>query len=716
MWGMWGRLRVRPRQANYRKIGSLARRRSLIRKTRDATNALVGADHVALLLGADEAHGSGAVFMTWKRRFLLSLCALCVGLLTQLSPSLADKRVALVIGNANYKNTPALANPANDASDVAQALKAIGFEVTLAIDVDKRQMDQALAQFARASTKADASLFYYAGHGMQYQGRNYIMPADASLEDEISLRYELTSIEEVKAALERSNGVRIMVLDACRNNPLAQRLVRSITVNTRDIPNVQGYARPEKTQGMVVIYATQADDVANDGVGRNSPFSTAFLKEIKEPGLEIGTMFRRIGEDVYQATNGRQSPELSISMVPEYYLNQAETDQAIWARIRVSADADTIREFLNRYPNSFYAPDAKARLDLLDQAAREKTAAQQLEKQKQDAAAAEAARLKQDQADRERIAAAAQAREQELAAKLAAAEAERQRMAAELAEKTKAQSDVDQRQQSERAKADEERLQHEAALRAEIEQRKAASSQLEKDRLLQEALAKDREKQIADEKAAAERDRIAKENADRELQAQQERALALKAEVARLEQDAAQAKANAAAEAQKAADAQKAASAAEKTAALTPPSQPASREAFSPEQAALVAPIQTELQRLGCYFGNEDWNSAAMKRGVARFAQYAKLAAAPDAPSASLLDDLKARRDRVCPSECSLRETEVGGRCVAKTCGRGEILSRTGACVAKPAAPREAVANAAPKAREISKGRCFSFNGNQYCE
>jgi uncharacterized caspase-like protein len=109
--------------------------------------------------------------MKRKRSFFVLLGAICIGLLTQLSPSLADKRVALVIGNAKYKNTPALANPANDASDVAEALKAIGFEVTLAIDVDKRQMDQALAQFARASTKADASLFYYAGHGMQYQGR-----------------------------------------------------------------------------------------------------------------------------------------------------------------------------------------------------------------------------------------------------------------------------------------------------------------------------------------------------------------------------------------------------------------------------------------------------------------------------------------------------------------------------------------------------------------
>jgi hypothetical protein len=111
---------------------------------------------------------------------------------------------------------------------------------------------------------------------------------------------------------------------------------------------------------MIVVYATQADEVARDGGGHNSPFTAAFLKEIQEPGLEVGTMFRRIGADVYAATNGSQSPELSISMVPEYYLNQSETDQTIWARIRTRADVATLREFLDRYPNSFYAPDARA--------------------------------------------------------------------------------------------------------------------------------------------------------------------------------------------------------------------------------------------------------------------------------------------------------------------------------------------------------------------
>lgn len=653
-----------------------------------------------------------------SRTLLIFLCAFIAASLAQLAPSMADKRVALVIGNSNYKHTPALANPANDATDVAQALTAIGFDVTLKLDVEKRQMDQVVAQFARAATSADAALFYYAGHGMQFQGRNFLMPVDAELQDEISLRYEMTGIDDIKAALERSQGVKIMVLNSCRNNPLAEKLVRSITVSTRDIPQVQGYARPDKTRGMIIVYATQADDVANDGLGRNSPFSAAFLKEIREPGLEVGVMFRRIGGDVYQATNGRQSPELSISMVPEYYLNQAETDQSIWARIRVNADAATIQEFLQRYPNSFYAPDARARLDLLEREAREKAEAE-AEAQRRQGSAAETARLKEEQAARERAAAEARAHEQDLAAKLAAAEAERQKLAVELAQRESAQAAAEARSRAQLDQAEKEREQREASLRAEIEKEKATASQLEKDRLLRDALDKDRAKQAADDQVADERNRVSKQDAERALQAEADRAQALKADIAQLEQQAAQAKALALAEAQKAEDAKKAASAAEasKAASATPGAASAAASELSADQLALVTPIRSELRRVGCFNGGEgNWSSTEMRLGVARYARYAKLAAPPEAPDAALLDGLKGQHERVCPPECSAREVVADGRCVAKACARGEILARNGACVARPAAPRVAAAREAVKAPAAAKGHCFSFNGNQYCE
>lgn len=601
-------------------------------------------------------------FMKRHRYLIFLLLAGCLGLSAQCAPAFADKRVALVIGNSKYSNTPALENPVNDATDVSQALSSIGFKVTLKLDASKRDMDQAIAQFARDATSADAAMFYYAGHGMQFQGQNYVMPVDAELKDEISLRYEMTAMDDVKAALQRSPGVKIMVLDSCRNNPLAAKLVRSISANTRDVPNVQGYARPEKTRGMIIVYATQADDVARDGSGRNSPFSAAFLKEVKEPGLEIGTMFRRIGGDVYQATDGLQSPELSISLVPEYYLNQTETDQVIWARIRTGADAETIRQFLDRYPSSFYAPDAKARLELLEGAERERAQKQNVQIS-QEAAATNAARLKAEQAEKERIAKEAQLQEQALTDKLAAAEAERQKLASELA----------------------------------LRETEQASRQ----------------------QAATASEKAVQETADRTLQAAADRAAALKAEIAQLELQAAQAKADAATEAQKAAEAKKAASAADTKVALAAPGVSAT-SALTPEQMALVVPIQLELVRVGCYGAVGDWASTDMQRTVAKYARYAKLVAPPDAPSDALLNSLKQQRERVCPSECSPREVEAGGRCVAKSCGANEYLAKNGACIQRPPiAPRVATVREPapkPKAPSAGAGHCFNFNGNQYCE
>src|SRR5438128_2465558 len=158
--------------------------------------------------------------------------------------ALADRRVALVVGNAQYNNTGlVLPNPKNDAEDVAAVLRTLGFEVVLATNADKQALDNALQQFARRVIDADSALFYYAGHAMQYQGRNYLMPTDAELEDDISLRYQMVALDDVRAALDRATGVRIMILDACRNNPLVDRLVRSMASQSRAIGNVRGLAR-----------------------------------------------------------------------------------------------------------------------------------------------------------------------------------------------------------------------------------------------------------------------------------------------------------------------------------------------------------------------------------------------------------------------------------------------------------------------------------------
>src|SRR5215510_11543579 len=155
----------------------------------------------------------------------IHLTALLCGLALMLacSQARAEKRVALIIGNAAYQNTPALSNPVNDAEDVAAALRRVGFTVILESNLSKRGMERAVAQFARDARDADAALFYYAGHGLQHRGLNYLMPTDAKLEDEFSLNYDLARVEDVLRSLTQARVSTILIPDACRSNPLAVR-------------------------------------------------------------------------------------------------------------------------------------------------------------------------------------------------------------------------------------------------------------------------------------------------------------------------------------------------------------------------------------------------------------------------------------------------------------------------------------------------------------
>jgi hypothetical protein len=313
---------------------------------------------------------------------VLALLGVCSVALSN-AYAVPERRVALVIGNSEYKNSSlSLTNPKNDATAIAAVLKSLEFEVQLVTDIGKRDMDGVLERFARLSVNADSALFYYAGHAIQHNGKNYLMPVDAELEDEFSVRYNLVSIDDVRSALDRVSGVRIMILDACRNNPIADRLNRVAGSadrldrvagdgQTRGLVSTRGLARIDKTQGMVVAYATAADDVALDGNNAvNSPFTAALIREMQEPGLEIGTLFRRVARDVNDATNGRQRPETSISLLSEYYLNQS--DRKIWEEMRETADIPQILEFLRRYPNSISSLDAKYRLDVLERAKRDR--------------------------------------------------------------------------------------------------------------------------------------------------------------------------------------------------------------------------------------------------------------------------------------------------------------------------------------------------------
>jgi tetratricopeptide (TPR) repeat protein len=227
-------------------------------------------------------------------------------------------RVALVIGNANYVGRLALRNPSNDANDVAAALTRVGFKVLLRTDLIKPALDQAFADFAHEAVDADAAVFYYSGHAMELGGRNFLMPVDVQkLADEEEVPYKMARVEDALQDIRRAKGVKIFVLDACRDNPLAADL----KLRSRSGGLTRGLARIANADGILVAYATQAGEVAADGEGRNSPFTSAFLANVEKPGVEVVQLFRTVANDVSKTTGGSQVPEISISgSLPEFYM------------------------------------------------------------------------------------------------------------------------------------------------------------------------------------------------------------------------------------------------------------------------------------------------------------------------------------------------------------------------------------------------------------
>jgi uncharacterized caspase-like protein len=247
-----------------------------------------------------------------------------------LAPALAERRVALVIGNSDYLDVPVLENPRNDAEDVATALKRLGFDTTLSLDADRGAMQAAIDDFSAKVEGADVALFYYAGHAMQHQGVNYLMPIDANLTSAAGLR-RMTRLNDIVSDVKRAKALRIMVIDACRDNPLTDKLDGGTQVagasRSAGLAKIsrtmarKSLAAPEPVSqgGDIIVYAAEAGRTAADGTGRNSPFSGAFVKYVETEGQEVVALMRRITTSVQDETRGAQRPELSIAVPFEFY-------------------------------------------------------------------------------------------------------------------------------------------------------------------------------------------------------------------------------------------------------------------------------------------------------------------------------------------------------------------------------------------------------------
>lgn len=290
----------------------------------------------------------------------LAVLALLTGLVS--GPVSAQERLALVIGNSNYSAIAPLKNPTADAQLIGGTLASVGFDVDVLTDANQTDIKQAIVRFGRdlrAAGPETVGLFYFAGHGIQVSGRNYLIPVDGDFRDEADLDVFAVEAEWVLRQMESvGNATNIVVLDACRNNPFA----RSFRSSTR------GLARMDAPTGSFVAYATAPGDVALDGEGTNSPYSRALAAAITTPGLPIEQVFKAVRVDVLTETKGLQTPWDSSSLIREFYFlpseptlsanSSAAADEQLWERVRKSGDPQKLNAFLALYPRSKFREEA----------------------------------------------------------------------------------------------------------------------------------------------------------------------------------------------------------------------------------------------------------------------------------------------------------------------------------------------------------------------
>ena len=229
-----------------------------------------------------------------------------------------EQRVALVIGNSTYKSAP-LKNPANDAADIAKALRGLGFQVTLKQNQSRESMAQAIREFGNQLKRGGTGLFYYAGHGMQVKGKNFLIPVDSDIQSEDEVPYRGIDANELLAKMESArNRVNLVILDACRNNPFA-RSFRSSS---------QGLAQMDAPVGTLVAFATAPGSVAADGMGRNGLYTQHLLASLNQPGLKIEDVFKRVRVGVRQGSRGKQIPWENTSLEGDFYFKPGKPGEA----------------------------------------------------------------------------------------------------------------------------------------------------------------------------------------------------------------------------------------------------------------------------------------------------------------------------------------------------------------------------------------------------
>jgi uncharacterized caspase-like protein len=305
---------------------------------------------------------------------------------TALAPRAADAqgRVALVIGNSAYKHAATLDNPRHDAADMAAALRKLNFKVIDGVDLDKAAFDRKVAEFAGALRGASVGLFFYAGHGLQVGGQNYLVPVDAQADTAAALDFQMVRLDLVQRTMEREAQTNILFLDACRDNPLARNLARSMGTRSTEIG--RGLAAAESGVGTLISFSTQPGNVALDGEGRNSPYAGALVRQLSAASDDLSAILIAVRNDVMTVTQRRQVPWEHSAMTGRFYFAAApqaarpktpaapsappappqpsEAERA-WGLAKDTTNIALLESFIARYKGTFHADLAKARIDEL---------------------------------------------------------------------------------------------------------------------------------------------------------------------------------------------------------------------------------------------------------------------------------------------------------------------------------------------------------------
>ena len=620
------------------------------------------------------------VFVSIAQIVIALLVLPCVAL-AQTGSSQNEGRVALVIGNSAYQHTAKLINPRNDATDMAAALKKLGFEVFEGVDLDKAGMDRTIRSFAESLAGAKLGVFFYAGHGLQVDGHNYLVPIDARLASASGLDFEMVRLDLVQRSMERETGANVLFLDACRDNPLARNLARAL--GTRSAGIGRGLAAVESGEGTLVAFSTQPGNVAFDGEGRNSPFAAALVKHISTPGEDLSSILIGVRNDVMTATKRRQVPWDHSALTARVYFAalpaprpsgptyEEQAELSLWAMVKETTDPEMVRSYLERFPNGAFAGTARLLFDKLKRGTDENAIA-----------AAKEAELRK-------------AEEARKAAELAKIESERKAAMARQADELRKSQEEARRAREALAKAEGER---EAARRA-VEEARAA------------AIAAKAERDSADKNAAA---------AAREAELRRAEAASRAAELAKIESERKAAMAKQADELKSALD--EAGRAREALAKAEKERETARRAAEDARAAANAAKAERD---------GADTNATAAARDAelrraeeARIAaEFAKIERERTEAAARQAEELRLSQEEARLAREALAKAEAE-RETARKAAEEARAAAVAAKADKEKATRAAERESAPKKRSgststggrSSGSNCFTFNGRTFCQ